>query len=40
MIHIGQIALNENYYTIEAVMVGTAGTQGISFVSPGRVISK
>jgi hypothetical protein len=25
---------------IEAVMVGTSGTQGISFVSPGRVISK
>jgi hypothetical protein len=25
---------------LEAVMVGTMGTQGISFVSPGRVISK
>jgi hypothetical protein len=25
---------------VEAVMVGTTGTQGISFVSPGRVISK
>ena len=29
-----------NAPVVEAVMIGTAGTQGLSFVSPGRVISQ